>query len=66
MMTHARWAEFDIGKATWVIPARSGRERRPGMKGRKDDFRVPLSDSVVTLLKTLPQPTSGDALHIQR
>lgn len=43
----AKWFEFDIGEAIWIIPA----ER---MKARRE-HRVPLSDSCITILESLPR-----------
>lgn len=46
----ARWAEFDLGAALWVIPA--------GRMKMKIEHRVPLSRQAVEVLRTM-QPLSG-------
>lgn len=48
----AQWAEFDIGKTIWTVPAhrmKAGREHR-----------VPLSSRAVSILKQLAQLNAGD------
>lgn len=50
----ARWPEFDLAKAEWLIPG----ER---MKGGKP-HRVPLSAAAVKLLKALPRVDGTDLL----
>lgn len=47
----ARWQEINLDNAVWTIPA----ER---MKGGRE-HRVPLSDQVLELLKTIPRVQSG-------
>jgi len=65
---HAKWEEFDIGKAIWTIPANR-------MKAGKE-HRVPLSKQAITLFSKIPKidnqwvfinsrgnaPTNGKAL----
>jgi integrase len=43
----ARWSEFDLASAIWVIPA-------PRMKSKKE-HRVPLASRAVEMLQTLPR-----------
>jgi integrase len=43
----ARWAEFDLNRKTWTVPA----ER---MKAKRE-HRVPLSDRAIAILTTLPR-----------
>jgi len=54
-LLHARWDEFDLDSATWVVPA----ER---MKMR-ESHTVPLSKQAVYLLKTL-QPLTGKSEYL--
>src|SRR5262249_28337902 len=50
----ARWREFDLERKTWTIPA----ERfKAGQQ-----HRVPLTDEVIALLRTLPRFRRGDHL----
>jgi integrase len=49
-LARARWSEFDLDAATWIVPG--------GPLGRMkngDDFLVALPDAAVTLLKELPR-----------
>lgn len=46
----AQWSELDVEKKIWTIPA--------GRMKAKREHQVPLSDSALTLLKTMPQ--NGD------
>jgi integrase len=52
----AQWSEIDLGAKVWTIPA----ER---MKGGKE-HRVPLSPSVIALLKSLPKEKGNDHVFI--
>jgi len=54
-MLHARWDEFDLDSATWIIPA----ER---MKKREQHI-MPLSRQVIDLLKQL-QPLTGRSEYL--
>jgi integrase len=53
-VAEARWSEFDLQKKLWVIPP----ER---MKADAAHI-VPLSEDVLSILKTLPRFQSGDCL----
>jgi integrase len=54
-LRHARWSEFDMAKAIWIIPATRAKMRR--------EHRVPLAAQAVTLLKDLRGITgTGDLL----
>ncbi len=44
---HAKWPEINIEEAVWIIPAAR-------MKGQRD-YRVPLSNRVIDILKGLPR-----------
>jgi integrase len=46
----ARWGEFDLILGMWVVPAC----RMKGKKGKRVDFRVPLSARVLEILRALP------------
>jgi len=46
MVRLAQWSEFDLDGGTWIVPA-------DHMKGGKE-FRVPLSDQAVALVRGLP------------
>jgi integrase len=48
----ATWSEFDLENKIWDVPASH-------MKGQRD-HRVPLSDTVISLLKALPQLESSN------
>jgi integrase len=48
----ARWEEFDLDKAVWVIPGKR-------MKAGKE-HRVPLSDRAATILMALKEMRTGD------
>ncbi|MGN6467388.1 MAG: tyrosine-type recombinase/integrase, partial [Rhizobiaceae bacterium] len=58
----AVWSEFDLDEKTWVIP--------PERNKTADEYRIPLADQTVALLKGLrgkgklvfPSPTSGKQL----
>ena len=52
----ARWSEIDLANRVWTIPA--GR-----MKMRKE-HRVPLSDTAVALLRSLPTEDNNDFVFI--
>lgn len=58
----ARWNEFDLAKAEWMIPARreaaEDGERVKGMKMKKPHF-VPLSRQAVAMLEELKALASG-------
>lgn len=45
------WSEFDLVTGVWLIPA----WRMKGKAGRKREHRVPLSQSAIALLQSLPQ-----------
>jgi integrase len=47
----ARWTEIDLEHKTWVIPP----ERLKDRKTRTEPHRVPLSPTVVAILKALPR-----------
>jgi integrase len=57
----ARWSEFDLDAATWIIPARtrngSGRSTKTGQ-----EHRVPLGPHLLALLRTLPRNGDPSAL----
>ncbi len=46
-VAHAVWSEFDLEKKIWTIPAERSKNRR--------SHSVPLSDSALDILKTLPK-----------
>jgi integrase len=54
----AAWAEFDIAKGLWTIPA----ERMKGKPGMARPHTVPLTSKILEILETLPRLTSGDFL----
>jgi integrase len=54
----ARWSEFDLERREWTIPA----ERMKKVKGGAKPFMVPLTDAMLTILKSLPRFDSGDFL----
>jgi integrase len=45
----ARWQEFDLERALWVVPAC----RMKGKKGKRKEHRVPLSTTAVALLRSV-------------
>jgi integrase len=54
----ARWAEFDLPKREWTIPAAR-------MKGRTGDAKahlVPLTDDIIEIVESLPRFNGGDYL----
>jgi len=54
-MLHARWDEFDLDSATWIVPAERMKKRQ--------QHTVPLSRQAVDLLKTL-QPLTGKSEYL--
>jgi len=54
-LLHARWDEFDLESATWIIPAERMKQRQ--------QHTVPLSRQAVYLLKTL-QPLTGKSEYL--
>jgi integrase len=54
----ARWSEIDLVKKEWTIPAARMKKTKDGAK----PFVVPLTDSAVGLLNSLPRFNSGDAV----
>jgi len=54
----ASWAEFDLAKGVWTIPA----ERMKGKSGKVRPHAVPLTDDILLILKTLPRFKGGDFL----
>ncbi len=53
-VAQARWCEFDLDKALWVIPAARAKSNRP--------HEVPLTPPMLELLATLPRFRRGDCL----
>jgi integrase len=49
----SQWAEFDLDNRLWTIP--SGRMKRKN----RGDFRVPLSEPAITVLKEAPRKGAG-------
>jgi integrase len=56
-LRHAKWAEFDLAKALWTIPAERMKIRKV-KKPLTDDHVVPLSRQAVALLTSL-YPVTG-------
>jgi len=54
-LLHARWVEFDLDSATWIIPAERMKQRQ--------QHTVPLSRQAVDLLKQL-QPLTGRSEYL--
>ena len=54
-LLHARWDEFDLESATWIIPAERMKQRQ--------QHTVPLSRQAVNLLKHL-QPLTGNSEYL--
>jgi len=54
-LLHARWDEFDLDSATWIIPAERMKQRQ--------QHTVPLSSQAIDLLKQL-QPLTGRSEYL--
>src|SRR5262245_14071119 len=54
----ARWAEFDLPAKLWIIPA----ARMKGKNHKARPHAVPLTESVLDILHSLPQFMGGDYL----
>src|SRR3984885_313830 len=54
----ARWSEFDLANARWVIPA----ARMKGKNAKARPHAVPLTADVLTILEKLPRFRGGDYL----
>jgi integrase len=54
----ARWAEFDLSAKLWMIPA----ARMKGKNHKARPHAVPLTESVLDILHSLPRFTGGDHL----
>jgi integrase len=54
VVADARWSEIDLAKRQWVIPAERMKTDEP--------FVLPLTDSIVEILETLPRFKKGDCL----
>jgi integrase len=54
----ARWSEFDLANARWIIPA----ARMKGKNAKARSHAVPLTADVLAVLKKLPRFRSGDCL----
>ncbi len=52
----ARWEEIDFASATWIVPAHRMKAKR--------EHRVPLSSTVLDLLRTLPREDGNPYLFI--
>lgn len=53
---HARWADVDLAAGWWTIPAERAKNKLP--------HRVPLTDAITKLLKTLRSSAPAEAVYV--
>ena len=58
----ATWAEFELAKAVWTIPA----ERMKGKPGKAKPHDVPLTAEMLEIIRNLPRFNRGEYLFLRR